>query len=218
MNKGANVTARSKKPEAVANEKKQPAAELVAKFTLMPQSNAAAVIEMYGKPFGEQGVVELCSGLKASIKKVQGGDMGECEAMLVAQANALQSIFMNFSRRALNQEYQKNLESFFRMAMKAQNQCRMTLETLAAIKNPPVVFAKQANIANGPQQVNNGIHAPAHAEKTINQSNELLEVQHGERLDTGTAGEAASLDPGITTVGEIDRAANRRGKGQQRSQ
>jgi hypothetical protein len=30
----------------------------------------------------------------------------------------------------------------------AQIQCRATLETLTAIKNPPVVFAKQANIAN----------------------------------------------------------------------
>jgi hypothetical protein len=45
-----------------------------------------------------------------------------------------------------------------RMAMRAQNQCRMTLETLATIKNPPVVYAKQANINNGgQQQVNNGV-------------------------------------------------------------
>jgi hypothetical protein len=28
---------------------------------------------------------------------------------------------------------------------------------LATIKNPPVVFARQANIAQGPQQVNNGM-------------------------------------------------------------
>jgi hypothetical protein len=41
-----------------------------------------------------------------------------------------------------------------RMALKAQSQCRQTLETLATIKNPPVVFARQANIAQGPQQVN----------------------------------------------------------------
>lgn len=34
---------------------------------------------------------------------------------------------------------------------KAQSQCRATLETLAAIKNPPVIYAKQANISNGPQ-------------------------------------------------------------------
>lgn len=31
-----------------------------------------------------------------------------------------------------------------------------TLETLANIKNPPVVLARQANITTGPQQVNNG--------------------------------------------------------------
>lgn len=111
--------------------------------------------------------------------------------------------------KGTNQEYQKNLESFFRMAMKAQNQCRMTLETLANIKNPPVIYAKQANIAHGPQQVNNGTSAPAHAEKIINQSNELLEVQHGQRLDTGTAGAATSLDPAMATVGEINGAANR---------
>jgi hypothetical protein len=35
------------------------------------------------------------------------------------------------------------------MAMKAQNQRRMTLETLATIKNPPVLIARQANINNG---------------------------------------------------------------------
>ena len=45
-----------------------------------------------------------------------------------------------------------------RMAMKAQSQCRMTIETLATLKNPQVVFAKQANINNGgQQQVNNRV-------------------------------------------------------------
>jgi hypothetical protein len=32
-----------------------------------------------------------------------------------------------------------------RMALRAQNQCRGNLETLAALKNPQVIFAKQAN-------------------------------------------------------------------------
>jgi hypothetical protein len=36
---------------------------------------------------------------------------------------------------------------------------RMTLESLATIKNPPVVYARQANIAHGPQQVNNQLVA-----------------------------------------------------------
>jgi hypothetical protein len=63
---------------------------------------------------------------------------------------------VNLARRATKQEYMKNWEGYLRMALKAQNQCRMTLETLATIKNPPV-FTKQANINNGgQQQVNNG--------------------------------------------------------------
>lgn len=200
---------KAKKPAMLAKfPEPKPEALAVAAMALRPSANAAAVVHEYGKPFGEQDMGALAEQLAASIEQVQGGEMKRCEAMLMGQAHALQSIFMNFSRRALNQDYQKHLESFFRMALKAQNQCRMTLETLANIKNPPVVFAKQANIANGPQQVNNGIPAPAHAEKTIDQSNELLEAQHGERLDTRTAGETAGLDPAMATVGEIDRAAN----------
>ncbi len=41
------------------------------------------------------------------------------------------------------------------MALKAQSNSRATAEALAAIQNPPTVFARQANIANGPQQINN---------------------------------------------------------------
>ena len=55
-----------------------------------------------------------------------------------------------------------------KLALKAQSQCRATLETLAAIKNPPVIFVKQAN---GHQQVNNGVAASHTAEKQ-NQQNE----------------------------------------------
>lgn len=178
---------------------------------LSPGGNAAAIITEYGKPFGEQDMQTLYEALNQMTESVSDGDMKRCEKMLVAQAHALQSMFMNFSRRALNQEYQRNLESFFRMALKAQNQCRMTLETLATIKNPPVVFAKQANIAHGPQQVNNGTlgtvpHAPAREEKTI-QSNELLTdgVNHGETLDTRGAATAGDANQELETVGAVHR-------------
>jgi hypothetical protein len=77
----------------------------------------------------------------------------------MGQVTALNVMFGELSRRAAANmgEYLQTSELYLRMAFKAQNQCRMTLETLSNIKNPPVVYAKQANIANGPQQVNNGI-------------------------------------------------------------
>lgn len=119
---------------------------------------------------------------------------------------------MNFSRRTLAQEYQSQLESFMRMALKAQNQCRMTLETLATIKNPPVVHAKQANIAHGPQQINNGVipseTAVAPAQETRNPPNELLEVKPHEQLDTRATRTTSGADQTMATVDQLYRTGD----------
>jgi hypothetical protein len=79
----------------------------------------------------------------------------QCEEMLYSQAHVLQAVFVDSLLQVPKQGWFSTSEAYMRMALKAQNQCRMTLETLATIKNPAVVFARQANIAQGPQQVNN---------------------------------------------------------------
>lgn len=191
------------KPPAMSTKEK---AELVSKLALKPSANGAAVVEAYSKGiFGEADINVLIDDLRTQFDKVENGDLKYCESMLVGQANALQAIFVSLARRATNQEYVKNYETFLRLALKAQNQSRMTLETLATIKNPPMVFAKQANInqGSGNQQVNNGTPAPAtRAEKTVNQQNELLEVQHGgEILDAGTTGATVRKNQAVETVG-----------------
>jgi hypothetical protein len=73
-------------------------------------------------------------------------------------------------------EYINAAERYMRLALKAQAQCRATIETLAALKSPPVVYARQANVA-GQQQVNNYASAGsnAHADKTEAAPNELLD-------------------------------------------
>jgi hypothetical protein len=205
----------TKKNKAVTKQPEAPdRTKLIstAKVTLLPSAISAAIIADYAKAFGEQDVSALMGELRPHMNDVNDGDLKHCEAMLVGQAHALQSIFMNLARRAVNQEYLKQYETYLRLALKAQNQSRMTLETLAAIKNPPVVFAKQANInqGNGNQQVNNGAPAPdtltstrtcAHAGKNINQSNELLEVQHGgETLDGRTAGATIGKNKAMAAV------------------
>ena len=190
-------------------------AQGVAAMTLHPTANAAAVIAEYGKPFGDPSIDDLMDSLAISVDALNKGSMKRCEAMLFGQAHVLQAIFTSLSRRAINQDYMKNYETYLRLALKAQGQCRATLETLAAIKNPPV-FARQANIANGPQQVNNGMpaampHAYAREEKTI-QSNELLSngLQNGPTLDSGRTRTASGADKELATVGKIDGAKNDR--------
>lgn len=193
--------------------------EALAKMALRPSVNAAAVMVSYGKPLGmeQADIGALVERLADDVKDVWAGDMKRAEAMLFGQAHALQTMFMELARRATAQEYLKQWEAHLRMALKAQNQCRMTLETLATIKNPPVVFARQANINNGgQQQVNNeavsgpvraGAGAPAAKPQTAPTG--LLEQQHGEWLDTGTAGAAGSADSNLAPVGEVHRPAKR---------
>lgn len=189
----------------------------LATMALQPSVNAAAVMASYGGPMGigQDDIGPLVGSLADDIKEMWTGDTKRTEAMLFGQAHALQAIFMNLARRATTQEYMRNCEAYLRMALKAQNQCRMTLETLATIKNPPVVYAQQANINNGgQQQVNNSV-APApekahtHAAKVEIAPTELLEQQHGEWLDTGAAGQAGGADPHLAPVGKVHRTEKR---------
>ena len=79
-----------------------------------------------------------------------------------------------------------------RLALKAQNQCRATLQALVQLKQPSqTTFVKQANIAQGHQQVNNL------AEKNITPQNELLKDSHA-KLDNG----ATPTTKGIDTTGK----------------
>jgi hypothetical protein len=133
--------------------------------------------------------------------------------MLTAQAHTLDAIFNNLSRRAINTEYMDHLERYLKLALRAQSQCRTTWEALSAIKYPPVMGdVRQANIANGPQQVNNASAAPDGAPRegeNPNLQNKLLEEKDGERLDPGTACTPGRADPAMATVGEVDRAEDR---------
>jgi len=136
--------------------------------------------------------------------------------MLIGQATALQTIFTSLARRAMNQEYQKNLESFLGLALKAQAQSRATISALVDLKYPrQATFVKQANIANGPQQVNNGTMqagAHSHAVEIEPSQNELLEdASHGStQLDTGATPAPARSNPTVETMATVHRAAERK--------
>ena len=76
--------------------------------------------------------------------------------MLVAQAHTLDALFNSLTRRAINSGYMNNLDRYLKLALRAQSQCRSTWEILMRLKNPPIAgYVGQANIAHGPQLVNN---------------------------------------------------------------
>jgi hypothetical protein len=99
----------------------------------------------------------LLAVLRTRAGAVNGGDLAHAEAMLIGQADALQTLFVRLIERGLSQEWMPQFETHIRLAFKAQAQCRASLETLATLRNGPPIFARQANVAAGaPMQVNNG--------------------------------------------------------------
>lgn len=189
--------------------------------------NAGLVVKFAEKEHGDLSLNDMVHSLSAAGNAINGGDLKAAEQMLTAQAVSLNAIYAELARRAAFNmgEYLNASERYMRLALKAQSQCRATLETLAVIKNPPVVFAKQANITNGgPQQVVNGVpsgfqpashaHAPAHGESDFQQPRLLEGLSNGSTtLDAGAAGAAAQGHPEVETVGAIHRPAHKRGKG-----
>ena len=166
-------------------------------------------IAAWGSFAGEADLQELCNDLGEQTKSVQDGDMLLVEGMLFRQAKTLETMFTNLTRRASKQDNMKWLQTFLTLALKSQAQCRSTLEALAEIKNPrPVSFVKQANIANGNQQVNN-TYASASGHSGINsgagnfqtEPNKLLEADHGQRLDIGAQAAAGRANQKLATVG-----------------
>ena len=132
------------------------------------------------------------------------GDLSRVERMLMNQALTLDTIFNNMAQRALKQEFIKNMDTFLRLALKAQSQARATAETLSIVKNP-MPYIKQANIAQGHQQVNNGNPAARTGAESPIQQTKILEAQHGEWLDTGAQGKASGANPQLATVEAHDR-------------
>lgn len=157
-----------------------------ARVLTQPETQAAVTVQQWQG--GIVDVDEIAKELRRQTETLKSGDMHRAESMLLSQAQTLDELFNNLARKAHRQEYLSSYDSFLKLAIKAQNQCRMTLETLSNIKNPPVVYAKQANIAHGPQQINNGVLA-THTAENEKQQNELLTVNHGETLDSSRTGE-----------------------------
>ena len=205
-------TSEIEKPPAMAVADK-------ARMALLPSLNGAAVIEAYqGNVMGKDADMNvMIDRLRETFTEVKGGDLHALEAMLISQATALQTIFTSLARRASTQERLPQYQAFLGLALKAQAQSRATISALVDLKYPrQATFVKQANIAHGPQQINNGgadpahcAPAPTHGKVTEPEQNKLLEADHGQpsqRMDTRTAQTAERSYQAVETVEAVHRA------------
>ena len=195
--------------------------QALANAAVHPAVNASIVMRAYqGNLLTMDTSIEgLVNSLTATMDDSKDGDLSTLEAMLIGQATALQTIFTSMAVKAQVQTSQRNMEALLGLALKAQAQSRATITALVDLKHPKqAMFVKQANIANGPQQVNNGVPADpersalacARAGEKQNLQNKELELNDGQWLDTGATGTTVRTDPHLETVGTGDRADKRR--------
>jgi hypothetical protein len=144
------------------------------------------------------------------------GNLAHAERLLSAQAMALNAIFAGLAHRAKENSqagYLDASETYLKLALRAQGQCRATVETLFEMKNPrAVAFVKQANIA-GAQMVNNGPFATntrtgARAGETQSAPNEQSRTSHELLEDIGASQTAGGAHSPLEAVGAVNRSTH----------
>jgi hypothetical protein len=175
--------------------------QALAEFQSKSEFLSTAVIESFNVGLGDD--FDFQSNMRVlgkTIREIQSGDLSKIEEMYISQAVALEAMFASLARRAKVQDKLLQYDTHMRLALKAQNQSRATLQALVQLKQPSnTTFVKQANIAQGHQQVNNL------AEKNITPQNELLEDIHGNsHLDTGTAPTTTGIDTALEALDKVN--------------
>jgi hypothetical protein len=175
--------------------KEQALTEFNSKSAFLSTATKESFHVIFGQDFNFQANMQV---LEKTIQEIQSGDLSKIEEMYISQAVALEAMFASLARRAKAQDKLLQYETHMRLALKAQNQSRATLQALVQLKQPSnTTFVKQANIAQGHQQVNNLV------EKNITPQNELLKGSYAP-LDTGTTTTPKGIDTTLEALGKIN--------------
>ena len=188
----------------IENDKDKSEIRKLTELKLSPTVLNTLTVRSFAKSIGEIDLTEAVAVMNEKSDKIIAGDLSELESTLSAQVVSLNAIFTTLASRATTCEYLNQVEANLRLALKAQAQCARTVEVLAAMKNPPIIFAKQTNIAHGHQQVNNGVQPATHARKTKNPSNELLSEDTNAPLDTRGTTKTSGVNQELETVDSVN--------------
>lgn len=137
------------------------------------------------------------------------------ERHLWASAMLLQNLAVVWTTYATRAECTEQLDLYARLALKAQNQQRQTLRTLAEIRNPRrATFIRQQNQAVNQQVFNSPVAAETGKIRDLTTSEVLGLGVDDERVDFRAPTLAVGHDANLATVGAFDRPANDRGESQ----
>lgn len=168
-------------------------AQAMARKLLEPQLRHALTASAYaGKVLGSEhegpGIMDFVDHVQKAAAKAEAGDLAVASRLLAAQAITLDSMFTELARRAaLNMgEYINAAERYGRLALKAQSNCRGTIEALAKLHQPREQTVRHVHVNEGGQAVV-ADHFHHHARGQENA--ESIKQSHA----TGAAGTSAAL-------------------------
>lgn len=145
-------------------------------------------------------LMDYAAQFKSSVAKAESGDLALASQLLTAQAITLDAMFTELARRSAitMRDYFNAAERYARLAMKAQANCRTTLEALAKLHQPREQTVRHVHVNEGGQAVvANEFHHHGGAVKT-GVSNEQ---SHAPRNDGETASSAALPRPDAEGAG-----------------
>ncbi|MGP3792514.1 hypothetical protein [Pseudomonas sp. B392_1p] len=174
--------------------------QALARTVTSPECLSASVLTIC-QNIDQSQITEMVGELKQQTAAIRADDLSRAESMLIAQAHTLDGLFARLASLALTTGDLDAMERYMRLAFKSQSQARATLQTLGELKTPKqIAFVRQANIGNQVQVNNDSGASRARARKNKKAPNELLEVEHGERLDTRATGSAGGVDPAMAAL------------------
>lgn len=186
--------------------------EQIANATNHPFTLAGNAISKVSKAYNAN-VAELIADLQMQSNKIFYGDVSRIEDMLIAQAHVLQAITMRATEKIANAETLNQVNVWGDLCMKAQNNCRKTLLTIAEIKNPRnPTFIKQQNNSLS-QQINQGNlicskeKTQVLEEKKVKNELDKMEINYA-TMDAGSQTEAISVNSSVATMDNGSRPKN----------
>lgn len=135
-------------------------AQAMARHFLQPSlKNAGAASGFMAKMFGDgdqrPGLHDYATYVQKVAKAAEAGDIAMVSQVLAAQALTLDAMFAELARRtAMNAgDYINAAERYGRLALKAQSNCRATLEALVRLHQPREQTVRHVHVSEGGQAV-----------------------------------------------------------------
>jgi len=166
--------------------------KLLARVALEPGARHAAIGSNYAASLFSDGhqtpIMASTAAIGDAMAKARNGDKAMPSDILAAQAVVLDTMFTELARRSAGNmgQYIDAAERYMRLALKAQANCRATLEALAKLHQPREQTVKHVHVNEGGQAIV-ADHIHQHTGGTeIGKSSEQSRA-------TGPAGESPAL-------------------------